>query len=193
MKTKTTTREIGEFVLTKQEYADHPLRYTPRHYSVLNEEHSLGVIEGLEVYVGIDWLYSQNPNPKIPDHASFFEGYTKEELSRYKAWESQFNNQWYRYRKTLHEKQRWGFVGIHLASFINGIQVGETEKIKTLTEIGYAPSLNTYDLGNPIYLDETGAIANWVENNQEVIKKFAEDRRLVAFEFIKDTMKKLNR
>lgn len=194
----TTTKkpepiEIGNFELTPMEFADFPTRYTQRKYSVLNEEHSLGIIEGIEVWIGFDHLWSECPDPKDPTHAKYFRGYTKEELSRYKEWSGDVTADWYRYKKNLHEKQRWGFIRITLASFANGIQIGETLAVEKFAETGYAPSLNTYDIGDPIYLDQTKTIVNWVENNQQVIEDFAEERRLLAYEFINDTLKKLGK
>jgi hypothetical protein len=183
---------VGDYSLTEYDHKRKITRWTPRGYCVINNEHSLGTIEGLEVIIGIDWLYSNCPNPTDPDHATFFEGYTKEEMSRYKPyWDSSISADYYRYRKNLHEKQRWGFAGIVLVAFANGIQIGDRESIAKYTEVGYAPSLNANDFGNSIYLNETNTIANWVENNGDTIKKFAEDRRLEAYEFINATLKKL--
>jgi len=198
MTTTTTTpprviAQIGDYWLTKYDHTATHTRWTPRAYYVLNEEHSLGIIEGLEIWIGFEYLWNECPDPKDPTHAKYFRGYTKEELSRYKAWSGDVNADWYRYKKNLHEKQRWGFIRITLASFANGIQIGDTLAVEKFAEIGYAPSLNAYDIGDPIYLDQTKTIANWVENNQATIKKFAEDRRLVALEFIGDTLKKLTK
>jgi hypothetical protein len=198
MKRITTTTPVrglvvGDYTLTEYDHTSSKItRWTPRGYCVLNEEHSLGTIEGLEIYIGIDWLYNTCPNPADPDHAKFFEGYTKEEMSRYKPyWDGSISAEYYRYKKNLHEKQRWGFAGISLIAFANGIQIGDRESIAKYTEVGYAPSLNADDFGTPTYLNDTNTIAYWVENNQEVIKKFAEDRRLEAYEFINATLKKL--
>jgi len=184
--------EVGDYSLTKYDYTHKITRWTPRGYSVLNEEHSLGTIEGLEIWIGLDWLYSNCPTTDDPDHATFFEGYTKEEMSRYKPyWDSSITQDYYRYKDNLHKKQRWGFAGISLMAFANGIQIGDKESIAKYTEVGYAPSLNADDFGSPTYLNETDTIAHWVENNQDFIKKFAEDRRLEAYEFINATLKKL--
>jgi hypothetical protein len=192
MTTTTATLEVGDYSLTRHPYTHRVTRWTPQHYAVLNEEHTLGTIEGLEVLIGINWLYGNSPYLDNPDHAKFFEGYTKEELSRYKKeWDSSVSATYYRYKKNLHEKQRWGFAGITLVAFANGIQIGDKENIVKYTEIGYAPSLNADDFGNPTYLDETNAIAYWVENHQATIKKFVEDRRLEAYDFINATLKKL--
>jgi hypothetical protein len=186
---------VGDYTLTEYDHTSTSkiTRWTPRGYCVLNEEHSLGTIEGLEIYIGIDWLYSTCPDPADPDdYSKFFEPYTREEMTRYKKnWDSSISADYYRYRKNLHEKQRWGFAGIVLMAFANGIQIGDKESIAKYTEVGYAPSLNADDFGNPIYLNTTNTIANWVENNGDTIKKFAEDRRLDAYEFINATLKKL--
>ena len=193
MTTTTATLEVGDYTLTKHPYTHSITRWTPRGYSVLSEEHSLGIIEGLEIWIGIDWLYSNAPELGNPDDAKCFEGYTKEQLSRFKKdWDSSVSAIYYRYKKNLHEKERWGLAGITLLAFANGIQIGDKESIAKYTEIGYAPSVNADDFGNPTYLDETGAIANWVENNPETILKFAQDRRIEALKFIDDTLKKLN-
>jgi hypothetical protein len=194
MKITTPLKEIeaGEFTLTVLSFSDYPVRYTPRGYSVLNEEHSLGIVDGVEMWIGVEWLYSNCPDPIDPDDATFFKDYTKEEMSRYKPyWDSSISQDYYRYKDNLHKKQRWGFAGIRLASFVNNIQIGDTESMGDYVEIGYAPKLNADDFGSPTYLDTTGVIANWVENNQDFIKKFAGDRRLMAFDLVKDTLKKL--
>jgi hypothetical protein len=194
MKITTPLKEIeaGEFTLTVLSFSDYPTRYTPRGYSVLNEEHSLGIVDGVEMWIGVDWLYGNCPDPTDPDHATFFKDYTKEEMSRYKPyWDSSITQDYYRYKDNLHKKQRWGFAGIRLASFVNNIQIGDTESMGDYVEIGYAPKLNADDFGSPIYLDTTGVIANWVENNHDFIKKFAGDRRLMAFDLVKDTLNKL--
>jgi hypothetical protein len=194
MKITTPLKEIeaGEFTLTVLSFSDYPVRYTPRSYSTINEEHSLGIVDGVEMWIGVDWLYSNCPDPTDPDHATFFRDYTKEEMSRYKPyWDSSITQDYYRYKDNLHKKQRWGFAGIRLASFVNGIQIGDTEAMGDYVEIGYAPKLNADDFGNPTYLDTTGVIAHWVENNHDFIKKFAGDRRLMAFDFVKDTLNKL--
>lgn len=186
--------EVGDYSLTKYDTTHSITRWTPRGYSVLNEEHSLGIIEGVEVWIGLAYGYNQCPDPTDPTHAKWFRDYTKEELTRYKTyWDSGIMTPWYRYKKNLHDKQRWGFTRVVLASFVNGIQIGDHKEVEDWTEVGYAPSLNANDFGDPIYLDETGTIRNWVENNQATIKKFAEDRRLVALEFIGDTLKKLTK
>ena len=190
--TTTITLEVGDYTITRHPYTHSITRWTPRGYSVLSEEHSLGTIEGLEISIGLNWLYGNSLYLDNPDHAKFFEGYTKEELSRYKKeWDSSVSADYYRYKKNLHEKQRWGLAGISLMAFANGIQIGDKESIANYAEVGYAPKLNADDFGNPIYLDETGVISNWVENNQATIKKFAEDRRLEAYDFINATLKKL--
>lgn len=189
----TTTTTTSGYLPIKLSDSRAVQRWIPRHYISLSEEHSLGTIEGLEVVIGIQWLYGDSLYLDNPDHAKSFEGYTKEELSRYKTeWDSTVFDAYYRYKKNLHEKQRWGFVGIVLMAFVNGIQVGEKKNVIDNTETGYAPSLNADDFGSPTFLDETGTIANWVENNQGTIKKFAEDRRIEALEFISNTLKKLN-
>jgi len=190
---KPTPIQIGDLELTPMEFNDFPTRYTQRKYSVLNEEHSLGIIEGIEVWIGIEYLWNECPDPKDPTHAKHFRDYTKEELSRYKEWDSSVGEPYYRYKKNLHEKQRWGFIRITLASFANGIQIGDILIVEKFAEIGYAPSLNTYDIGDPIYLDQTKTIVHWVENNQQFIKDFAEERRIMALEFVGDTLKKLTK
>jgi len=189
---KITDEQIQAIEIIPSPYGDYTKnRWVIKAWNELPNEMYVGNFSGVDVFAGLAFPYDL-PNRDLPQDEIHFEKYNKQELARYTRIGYEMFSPWYRGKKGLHEKQKWGFAHIDFIAFVNEIQIGKEARLASLIEVGYAPELNKFDTGDPVFLDLTTSIEHWVKTHPEELTAFVWSRRMDAEKLANDTLKKLN-
>jgi len=153
------------------------------------DDYYLGEVNGLDIYAGIEFGITINPTK--PEHADLFAHYSTKEMKGYQVyWNSWSANSGQEQHKKI-TKPEWGFGRVNLYAFANGIQIGEPENSPLPVELGYTPKANFLDLGELVWVSPDKAVAEWELENQDLIEKFADAKRVEALALMATTLEKL--
>lgn len=154
-----------------------------------------GNFGGVDIHIEISQSYwTDRIDPEKSEHAHYFADYTKKEMKSYTPnwshWDSTPTGKAQHTKKT---KLDWSLVRVKLTPFVNDIQIDEEDILRDVVEVGYAPSANEIDAGDPVWITTDVALASWVANNQESLESYALSHKPLAIRLLTESLEKLSK
>jgi hypothetical protein len=154
-----------------------------------------GNFGGIDIHIEIEANY-HSITPHRTEHAHYFTDYSAKEMKSFQKswshWDSGFDNG-SRDHHTKKTKLDWSLVRVKLTPFVNSIQIEEEDILKDVVEVGYAPSANRIDAGDPVWITTDVALAEWVANNQERLESYALSHKPLAIKLLTESLEKLTK
>ena len=149
-----------------------------------------GNFGGIDIHIELAPNY-HSITPHRTEHAHYFADYSTKEMKSFHASWSHWDSSEDAGGKAHHTKKTkldWGLVQVCLTPYVNNIQIDEEDKLKDVVEVGYAPSANRIDAGDPVWISADVALAEWVANNQERLESYALSHRPLAIKLLTESL-----